>query len=87
MILVLLCGEALCGETIYYLWLVNISFEEFRTDLVIVQDIILIATVKYFSQIEKQQIFYLQTKFAIFGHLILSLYGHRSPPLHYITPA
>ena len=26
---VLLCGEALCGETVYYLWLANVLLEEF----------------------------------------------------------
>ena len=32
-LLVLLCCEALCGETVHYLWLASVFLEELRTDL------------------------------------------------------
>ena len=55
-LLVLLCCEALCGETVHYLWLASVFFEEFRTDLTMAQDIIFLASVKYFSQITSRDL-------------------------------
>ena len=55
-LLVLLCCEALCGETVDYLWLASVFLEELRTDLTMARGMIFLASVKYFSQITSRDL-------------------------------